>query len=186
MMSDKLGWLMSVVETSRSDLKTLRKYKCNSSQRLVDGAYFVEPYQVAEAFTRHFQSVYTNTPSEIPVNFSWASSSGTRWFKYDRDDLCVNKSQFVPVIFEPPCNSLLCFVTLSDLRKAVNLSESVRLHGVSGFVKDWLCWYVSMFSALACPGPVFILLEAICCHAYFFKKGSSAHLFNHRALCAFQ
>jgi hypothetical protein len=28
----------------------------------------------------------------------------TRWFKYDRDYLCVNKSQFVPVIFEPPCN----------------------------------------------------------------------------------
>jgi hypothetical protein len=27
----------------------------------------------------------------------------TRWFKYDRDDLCVNKSQFFPVIFEPPC-----------------------------------------------------------------------------------
>ena len=27
----------------------------------------------------------------------------TRWFKYDRDDLCVNKSQFVPVIFERPC-----------------------------------------------------------------------------------
>jgi hypothetical protein len=27
----------------------------------------------------------------------------TRWIKYDRDDLCVNKSQFVPVIFEPPC-----------------------------------------------------------------------------------
>jgi hypothetical protein len=30
----------------------------------------------------------------------------TRWFKYDRDDLCVNKSQFVPVIFEPPCISI--------------------------------------------------------------------------------
>ena len=29
----------------------------------------------------------------------------TRWFKYDRDYLCVNKSQFVPVIFEPPCIS---------------------------------------------------------------------------------
>jgi hypothetical protein len=28
----------------------------------------------------------------------------TRWFKYFRDDLCVNKSQFVPVIFEPPCS----------------------------------------------------------------------------------
>jgi hypothetical protein len=27
----------------------------------------------------------------------------TRWFKYDRDYLCVNKSQFVPVVFEPPC-----------------------------------------------------------------------------------
>jgi hypothetical protein len=27
----------------------------------------------------------------------------TRWFKYDRDYLCVNKLQFVPVIFEPPC-----------------------------------------------------------------------------------
>ena len=27
----------------------------------------------------------------------------TRWFKYDRDYLCVNKSLFVPVIFEPPC-----------------------------------------------------------------------------------
>jgi hypothetical protein len=30
----------------------------------------------------------------------------TGWFKYDRDDLCVNKSQFVPVIFEPPCKSV--------------------------------------------------------------------------------
>jgi hypothetical protein len=27
----------------------------------------------------------------------------TRWFTYDRDYLCVNKSQFVSVIFEPPC-----------------------------------------------------------------------------------
>ena len=31
------------------------------------------------------------------------AGENTRWFKYDRDDLCVNKSQFVPVIFEPPC-----------------------------------------------------------------------------------
>jgi hypothetical protein len=30
----------------------------------------------------------------------------TRWFKYDRDCLCVNKPQFVPVIFEPPCNKM--------------------------------------------------------------------------------
>jgi hypothetical protein len=27
----------------------------------------------------------------------------TRWFKYDRDCFCVNKSQFVPDIFEPFC-----------------------------------------------------------------------------------
>ena len=31
----------------------------------------------------------------------------TRWFKYDRDYLCVNKSQFVPVIFEPPCTTYM-------------------------------------------------------------------------------
>jgi hypothetical protein len=31
----------------------------------------------------------------------------TRWFKYERDYLCVNKSQFVPVIFEPPCIYML-------------------------------------------------------------------------------
>ena len=35
--------------------------------------------------------------------------SFTRWFKYDRDWLCVNKSQFVPVIFEPPCISRTTF-----------------------------------------------------------------------------
>jgi hypothetical protein len=30
-------------------------------------------------------------------------SQHTRWFKYDRDYLCVNKAHFVPVIFESPC-----------------------------------------------------------------------------------
>ena len=34
----------------------------------------------------------------------------TRWFKYDRDYLCANKSQFVPVIFEPPCIMYSWFV----------------------------------------------------------------------------
>jgi hypothetical protein len=34
---------------------------------------------------------------------SVCQASGTRWFKYDREYLCVNKSQFVPVILEPPC-----------------------------------------------------------------------------------
>jgi hypothetical protein len=39
------------------------------------------------------------------VTFSCDESAlvSTRWFKYDRDYLCINKSQFAPVIFEPPC-----------------------------------------------------------------------------------
>jgi hypothetical protein len=36
----------------------------------------------------------------------------TRWFKYDRNSLCVNKPQFVPVIFEPPC-ICRCFILLN-------------------------------------------------------------------------
>jgi hypothetical protein len=45
---------------------------------------------------------------------AFVNKQNTRWFKYDRDYLCVNKSQFVPVIFEPPCisyihnNQMLC------------------------------------------------------------------------------
>jgi hypothetical protein len=35
-----------------------------------------------------------------------AKTWSARWFKYERDELCVNKLQFVPVIFEPPCTSL--------------------------------------------------------------------------------
>ena len=31
----------------------------------------------------------------------------TRWFKYDRDYLFVNKSLFVPVIFESPFTSVI-------------------------------------------------------------------------------
>ena len=34
----------------------------------------------------------------------------TRWFKYDWDCLCVNKSQFVPVIFKPPCMYVCMYV----------------------------------------------------------------------------
>jgi hypothetical protein len=56
----------------------------------------------------------------------------TRWFKYDRDDLCVNKSQFFPVIFEPPCIRLFvgavfrCTVykeRIKKLRKIRSLSS---------------------------------------------------------------
>jgi hypothetical protein len=44
----------------------------------------------------------------------------TRWFKYDRDYLCINKSQFVPVIFEPPYTFVF----------------SVRLHGTTRLPLD--------------------------------------------------
>jgi hypothetical protein len=49
--------------------------------------------------------VYLERKTELMI-----LKDNTRWFKYDRDDLCVNKSQFVPVIFEPPCN----LATFSD------------------------------------------------------------------------
>jgi hypothetical protein len=55
----------------------------------------------------------------------------TRWFKYDRDDLCVNKSQFVPVIFEPPCTLLRTLHQLevtADLTKTDNNNYSTRTH----------------------------------------------------------
>jgi hypothetical protein len=43
--------------------------------------------------------------TSVCCNVLWTGTAGwsTRWFKYDRDCFCVNKSQFVPVIFEPPC-----------------------------------------------------------------------------------
>jgi hypothetical protein len=43
----------------------------------------------------------------LPPKFNQPAAPCTRWFKYDRDYLCVNKSQFVPVIFEPPCTCRL-------------------------------------------------------------------------------
>jgi hypothetical protein len=48
--------------------------------------------------------LFNNMYCMLTVGLNMPSThSTTRWFKYDRDDLCVNKSQFVPVIFEPPC-----------------------------------------------------------------------------------
>jgi hypothetical protein len=51
----------------------------------------------------------------MKLSAEWARQvrHDTRWFNYDRDDLYVNKSQFVPVIFEPPsiCRSLVTKTT---------------------------------------------------------------------------
>jgi hypothetical protein len=54
----------------------------------------------------------------------YTTDLNTRWFKYDRDYLCVNKSQFVPVIFEPPCN-----YTIESVRKTQQcILSAVPLH----------------------------------------------------------
>jgi hypothetical protein len=52
----------------------------------------------------HTTVTFNSSTVHIKINFM----TYTRWFKYDRDDLCVNKSQVVLVIFEPPCISDLC------------------------------------------------------------------------------
>jgi hypothetical protein len=50
----------------------------------------------------------------------------TRWFKYDQDYLYVNKSQFVPVIFEPPCIlHVLAIVKRTPYRNAFTLLSFV-------------------------------------------------------------
>jgi hypothetical protein len=60
----------------------------------------------------------------------------TRWFKYDRDDLCVNKSQFVPVIFEPPCT--YCFSTATMVSRT-RLSVTLYIHCLSCLrLRYWL------------------------------------------------
>ena len=71
-------------------------------------------------------------------------NQSTRWFKYDRDYLCVNKSQFVPVIFEPPCT---LHNIPEDGRTQVNRSESLRSHGewntppgFSKITRDRICY----------------------------------------------
>jgi hypothetical protein len=46
-------------------------------------------------------------------------------FKYDRDSLCVNKSQFVPVIFEPPCT--IFFFLLVSYSLVYNIYEMMFL-----------------------------------------------------------
>jgi hypothetical protein len=57
------------------------------------------------SLTKHFLLIILLQPfwlySEYYCFLRW--NIYTRWFKYDRDYLCVNKSQFVPVISEPPC-----------------------------------------------------------------------------------
>jgi hypothetical protein len=65
----------------------------------------------------------------------------TRWFKYDRDYLCVNKSQFVPVIFEPPCtisiNNLASLLIPQNVNLAPNWSYRTQYFTYLTTHKDW-------------------------------------------------
>jgi hypothetical protein len=66
----------------------------------------------------------------IISNVLWGSHhvAITRWFKYYRDNLCVNKSQFAPVIFEPPC--IYRIIKLEMLYESFVDENSNKLPGV--------------------------------------------------------
>jgi hypothetical protein len=89
---------------------------CSSSKRYIANAFI----------TTHARTHTRRHKGRINLSFSFSKKSvlatnmspnsyftygarskkkNTRWFKYYRDYLCVNNSQFVPVIFEPPCKS---------------------------------------------------------------------------------
>jgi hypothetical protein len=74
----------------------------------------------------------------------------TRWFKYDRDYFCVNKSQFVPVIFEPPCvfskeraNSIFSMTDLGSFETSMSTYSPTRCqipeyyHMTNSQVRAW-------------------------------------------------
>jgi hypothetical protein len=93
------------------------------------------------ACTRTSAGVPTVTHTHRPISNTCCFSTATiirecasmlpytRWFKYDRDNLCVNKSQFVPVIFEPPCTTsplLFYFLTLFQKRNC-SIKQGLRV-----------------------------------------------------------
>jgi hypothetical protein len=63
----------------------------------------------------------SNNVHDTPLITNSGVTLNTRWFKYDRDDLCVNKSQFVPVISEPPFINLSLLSTTNTKYLAVLL-----------------------------------------------------------------
>jgi hypothetical protein len=104
----------------------------------------------------------TTTLYEHPFSATRAAlcicpTNSTRWFKYDRDYLCVNKSQFVPVIFEPPC-IILDVVTLTIL------DDEYKLWGFS----SWYRLYFFVTSFLSDPDILLnILFQNIVIHVSF-------------------
>ena len=62
-------------------------------------------WRINQPPSRAFLKTYSHTLQRVGcwVIYALFCTGDTRWFKYDRDYLCVNKWQFVPVIFKPPC-----------------------------------------------------------------------------------
>ena len=58
----------------------------------------------------------------------------TRWFKYDRDWLCVNKSQFVPVIFKPPCSYRRINWEIDAIKSVLNPKRGYNVTNTLGHV----------------------------------------------------
>jgi hypothetical protein len=84
-------------------IPTSRHFKRDYFLRLKSIAMLHSP-----VYTTHVPTHLFTPPSALTTTHTILD---TRWFKYDRDDLCVNKSQFVPVIF----GSTLC-IYLSHLQ----------------------------------------------------------------------
>ena len=94
---------------------------CSSRMRPSCRIYLIFVLMSTLMSSKVFFPSVTNTTTlyEDPFSATRAAlcicpTNSTRWFKYDWDYLCVNKSQFVPVIFEPPC-IILDVVTLTIL-----------------------------------------------------------------------
>jgi hypothetical protein len=93
----------------------LRKKNVCSSPHQCPNFYLISNVTFYKPLFRDISTCYFYCPKQyicIKMTVYWnytVSMLCTRWFKYDRDDLCVNKSQFVPVIFEPPCTILAVF-----------------------------------------------------------------------------
>jgi hypothetical protein len=89
--------------------QNLKRYGAQTCCRVQDRQYsaITHPQHIALVWIYNqrcsVHSCTLGTSSDNLIRFDLNSQYRyTRWFKYDRDDLCVNKSQFVPVIFEAP------------------------------------------------------------------------------------
>jgi len=113
-------------------------------------------------------------------NLTSVVTLNTRWFKYDRDYLCVNKPQSVPVIFEPPCKCTQQQQTchISSSMAAYKNQRIISCHSNNA---DWLypnelnqwkhththtCTYIYIYIYTECPrrnvpdfGRVFLTLK---------------------------